>query len=140
VLDLFAGSGALGLEALSRGAGAAVFVDSGRASARIIRANAETLGYQDRSQVLVMSVPRALKLLHKQDRSFDLVFMDPPYARDTRTLMPTVAEQGLLRAGGLLVLEHDKRTEPPEQDAGLARLMSKAYGDTRLSIYHMEKR
>lgn len=138
VLDLFAGSGALGLEAISRGACGAVFVDSGQASARIIRANTEALGYEDRCQVLAMATPRALRLLQQQGRSFDVVFMDPPYALDTSTLLPAVVEHELLRADGLLTLEHDKRKPPPRQVAGLARLMCKVYGDTGLSIYHME--
>lgn len=140
VLDLFAGSGALGLEALSRGAAEGVFVDSGRSSARTIRANAEALGYEDRCQVLAMSVQRALGLLQKQARSFHVVFIDPPYALDTTTLLPATCEHRLLRDDGLLVLEHHKRVSPPDETAGLTRLMCKSYGDTGLSIYHLENK
>ena len=137
VLDLFAGSGALGLEAMSRGAEAAVLVDSAQAAVRAIRANAATLGYQDRCQVLAMAVPGALRLLQQQARSFHLIFIDPPYAMDTAALLPDIIQRRLLRAGGLLVLEHQKKTITVEP-SGLARLMSRAYGDTGLTIYQME--
>ena len=139
VLDLYAGSGALGLEALSRGAAAAVFVDSGQGCARIIKANAATLGYTDRCQVLTMDALRATRLLQKQGRAFDLLLADPPYDLDTGALLPAVVQGDLLRAGGLLVMEHCKGA-PPDETAGLALQLNKQYGDTGLSIYNVENR
>lgn len=138
VLDLYAGSGALGLEALSRGAAAAVLVDSGKGCARIIRANAAALGYDQRCQVMVMDAVRAVRLLQKQGRTFDLVLADPPYDLDTGSLLPAVAQGGLVRDEGLLVMEHRKGSPPDEPD-GLALLVNKQYGDTGLTIYHVDK-
>jgi 16S rRNA (guanine(966)-N(2))-methyltransferase RsmD len=105
VLDLFAGTGALALEALSRGAAHAVLVDYAEAAARVIQANLAPLGYQDRARVLRLDVARALRLLERQGARFDLVFVDPPY-RDSadplrvadllERLAPTLAPDGLI--------------------------------------------
>jgi 16S rRNA (guanine966-N2)-methyltransferase len=112
VLDLFAGSGALGLEALSRGAGQAVFVERARAPAAQLRANLERLGLEQRAEVLCMDAQRFLRQARPP---FDLVFLDPPFA-DAR--LASVAAG--LEAGGLLArdawiyLERDAASDPPE--------------------------
>lgn len=133
VLDLYAGSGALALEALSRGARAAVLVDQSRAALAVIRENTRALDVEDSVTVLPLRVDRALTTIQGP---FDLVFVDPPYA-DVRT--PTFAEvlgkvATLVTEGGLLVLEHAK-TDEPEPPAGLVLDRRRRYGDTTLSLF-----
>jgi len=127
VIDLYAGSGALGLEALSRGAARATFVDSDRDACRVIDANLAALGL--RGAVLCQDVRRALA---RERGVYDLVLCDPPYGEDVTGLAPQLRR--LLRANGLLVLEGSSRDEPPEL-AGLAIRTSRRYGSARLTLY-----
>lgn len=139
VLDLFAGSGALGLEALSRGAEAAVFVDHDRACAKVIRANAELLQLTDRCEVLAVRVAVGLQRIQASGQGFDLVLADPPYALDPAPLLDSLARSELLLPGALLVLEHPSKSAPPQVSGRLARDAVKRYGDTGLSFYHLEQ-
>ena len=124
VLDLFAGTGALGLEALSRGARRAVFVDRDLKTAR---ANAVALGFGDRAAFIERPVVEALK---KLDEKFDLVFSDPPYA-DEAAAWVWEAVRPKLNAGARVVLEHGKREAAPEE----GRVDQRRFGDTVVSIY-----
>lgn len=113
VLDLYAGSGALGLEAVSRGAARAVLVESGRAAAAACRANAERTRLAARVQVRAVPVRRYLAAGPPAD-GFDLVLCDPPYAdEDTDEVLATLAEPGWLAEDALVVLERDARSAPP---------------------------
>jgi 16S rRNA (guanine966-N2)-methyltransferase len=127
VLDLFAGSGAMGLEALSRGAGRATFVESDRDAARVITANLDKLGLH--GTVLQQDVVRALQgeRLH-----YDLVLCDPPYDYDRTRLAPHLSK--LLTADGLLVWETSSRQDPPEVP-GLQQRTSRTYGSARLTLF-----
>jgi 16S rRNA (guanine966-N2)-methyltransferase len=142
VLDLFAGTGALGIEALSRGATSATFVEQARPALRALRKNLDDLGLDPKARVLPMAVERALSSMPWGKGAFDVVFMDPPYAevRNGAFETPSLAravERSLaasMRAGGRLVLEHAKGALAPDV-AGLARESTRAYGDTALSFY-----
>ena len=127
VLDLFAGSGAMGLEALSRGAAHATFVESDRDAARTIDGNLEKLGL--RATVLRMDAVRALQ---QETRRYDLILCDPPYDFDAKRLTPLLAK--LLADDGLLVWETSSRDEPPEVP-GLAQRTTRTYGSTRLTLF-----
>jgi 16S rRNA (guanine966-N2)-methyltransferase len=127
VLDLFAGSGALGLEALSRGAAHATFVESDRDACRVIGANLDKLGL--RGTVLCQD---ALRALAQERRRYDLVLCDPPYDFDAGRLAPHLG--GLLTDGGLLVWETSGRLEAPEVP-GLRRRTTRRYGSARLTLY-----
>jgi 16S rRNA (guanine966-N2)-methyltransferase len=127
VLDLFAGSGAMGLEALSRGAAHATFVESDRDAARTIDANLDKLGL--RASVLRMDAVRALQ---QERRRYDLVLCDPPYDYDAARLLPHLAE--LLTDDGLLVWETSSRAPVPEVP-GLRQRTSRTYGSARLTLY-----
>ncbi len=106
VLDLFAGSGSLGIEALSRGADRTVFVESGRAAVRVLRENLHTLGCQESGEIIEMD---ALEFLRTESGTFDLVFADPPYSfPDTARLPELVFGGGFLTPGGYLVVEHTR--------------------------------
>lgn len=134
VLDLFAGTGALGIEALSRGAEHATFVEHDRRTAAVIRRNLETLGMEDRAQVLVRPVPAALAILQGP---YDLVLADPPYDwPGIRGLPAAVAATGILAPDGLLVLERRAGTPLPDPADGLRLERERRHGDTMLAIYH----
>jgi 16S rRNA (guanine(966)-N(2))-methyltransferase RsmD len=136
VLDLYAGTGALALEALSRGAERAVMVDHDREASRLCRENAEALGFGERAEVLAVPVVRAAPLLAQRSQPFDLVFADPPYAaRAVGDTLELVERHRLLAPGGTLVIEHDRREPAPERSAGLIRVDQRRFGDTRVSLY-----
>jgi 16S rRNA (guanine966-N2)-methyltransferase len=136
VLDLYAGTGALGLEALSRGAGRAVLVDSDREAQALCRLNTDGLGFTAQVELLSLPVARAVEQLRQQGQAFELIFADPPYAaRVVETVLVQVTGAQLLTAGGMLVVEHDKREEAPEAHAGLERVDQRRFGDTVASFY-----
>jgi 16S rRNA (guanine966-N2)-methyltransferase len=138
VLDLFAGSGALGIEALSRGAAEAVFVDRAAGCAARIRANLEALGLAERAQVLRSPVRSALPRLAAWDRPFDLVLLDPPYATDEASrVLPLLASPRLVNPGAVLVLETHRRHDPGPVE-GLRRIDERRYGDTLIARYQTE--
>jgi len=134
VLDLYAGTGALGLEAISRGAARAVLVDSGKEAVSLCRQNAQDLGFEERVAVMAMPVERAVEALARAGERFDLVFADPPYAAEvtTRTLERV---EPLLAPGGVCVVEHDKREAVPESVGRLGRTDARAFGDTRVAFF-----
>jgi 16S rRNA (guanine966-N2)-methyltransferase len=127
VLDLFAGSGALGLEALSRGAATAVLVDSDREACRTINANLDKLKL--RATVLCQDAVRAVAA---DRRTYDLIFCDPPYDYDRSRLAPRLAR--LLSQDGVLVWESSGRQEPPELP-DLTQRTSRKYGSARLTLF-----
>ncbi len=112
VLDLFAGTGALGLEALSRGAMEAVFIDKSREVRRVLKENISDLGFEAESSVIGGDGIVALKEFGESGRSFDLVFMDPPYAsRLLEKALSLFGEGELLAPDGVIVAEHAKGAE-----------------------------
>jgi 16S rRNA (guanine966-N2)-methyltransferase len=129
VLDLFAGSGALGLEALSRGAASAVLVESDREACRTINANLEKLKLH--ATVLCRDVVRAVAA---DRRTYDLILCDPPYDYDRSRLAPQLAR--LLSEDGVLVWESSGR-EPPPQFEGLIERTSRKYGSARLTLFEL---
>ena len=138
VLDLFAGTGALALEALSRGARSAVLVDSDRGAIRLCKGNAEALGFGDRTRIIAAPVARALKLLQREGAGFDLIFADPPYAaRAVLQTLGAIEAASLCRPGGRVCIEHDKRETAPESGGLLSRIDQRRFGDTVVSIYRV---
>jgi 16S rRNA (guanine966-N2)-methyltransferase len=127
VLDLFAGSGAMGLEALSRGAASATFVESSREACRVIGANLDKLRLK--GAVLCQDAVRAAQA---EKRTYDLVLCDPPYDFDPERLAPHLAR--LLRDDGLLVWESAGRRDPPEVP-GLEQRTSRKYGSARVTLF-----
>jgi 16S rRNA (guanine(966)-N(2))-methyltransferase RsmD len=134
VLDLYAGSGALALEALSRGAERATCVESDRAAGDALLGNAEACGFAGRVELLRLEVERALKRLPRG--AFDLAFLDPPYAVGPEAALATL--EALLAPGARVVAEHDRRRPPADRFGRLALADRRAYGDTGISIYRLE--
>ena len=131
-LDLYAGSGAVGLEAMSRGAGVVTAVESDRRTARLVRDNATTLGFR-KVEVLAQAVG---KVLGQHPRApYDVVFADPPYPLENAELEQVLAllvSHEWLAAGSLLVVERSARSVEPAWPAGLVRDRTKQYGETVL--------
>ncbi|SFB11832.1 16S rRNA (guanine966-N2)-methyltransferase [Amycolatopsis marina] len=134
VLDLYAGSGALGLEALSRGAGEAVFVEADRSAVEVLRGNIAAVGLGGRvrhgrvDQVLAESAPDSAA-------PFDLVLADPPYAvggAELTAMLAALPRGGWVAAGGLVVVERAERDGEPDWPSGFDPLRSRRYGDTAL--------
>lgn len=133
VLDLYAGTGAIGIEALSRGAEHADFVDMGREPAAVIRDNLRSTGFDGKGRVHQMPVDR---FIERASEPYDLIFMDPPYA-DPKIIptLETLASSKLVQSGSIVVLGHSPRVEPPDQVGHFEALRHRCHGDTCFSIY-----
>ncbi|MGD0981887.1 MAG: 16S rRNA (guanine(966)-N(2))-methyltransferase RsmD [Solirubrobacteraceae bacterium] len=131
VLDLFAGSGALGIEALSRGAAHATFVDRARPAIAAITRNLEQLGLRERAQITQLDV----RVLEPHSASYDLVFVDPPYGEAT-DLGPLLERElpAQLAPGGRVVSESDRRAP---LELGLPTIRERRYGDTLIRIHQL---
>lgn len=158
VLDLFAGAGTLGIEALSRGAARAVFVDSSRTAARFLRRNLEELGLAKVADVHVDDAVRfAARIGGKADHPgrssrqiptddvpgrirFSWIFLDPPYAGGLAEAALAALGGGVepvLADGGVVVVEHDRRTPPAQRHGLLVKADCRRYGDTELTFYRV---
>ncbi len=139
VLDLFAGSGNLGIEALSRGAHRAVFVDESKLCRKIIQDNLSKTRFTENNLVLTMEVTQALALLKEKGEKFDLVFMDPPY--NMNFLVKTLQKLDvfdIMKDDGIVACEHHEDEVAPDKVGHLSKVRTKAYGDTVFSFYVMD--
>jgi 16S rRNA (guanine966-N2)-methyltransferase len=138
VLDLFAGTGALGLEALSRGARRVVFVERDRHALTTLRENLRELKCEDRSVVVAADVCTGLRRLAVSvapEDKFSWVFMDPPYANETEAILCELGERELLAGCAVVIVEHDRRHRPPPSVGALFLTDRREYGETELSFY-----
>jgi 16S rRNA (guanine(966)-N(2))-methyltransferase RsmD len=141
VLDIFAGTGNLGIEALSRGAGYAVLIDSHRESAEIIRKNLESTGFAGRAKVVVQDAAAAVKWLARSEAPFHLVFIDPPYHEGhTQSILELLAASPLIDPGTTVVAEFSSKEEIPCRFGNLQETERKVYGDTTLSFLTISDR
>ncbi|MGY4689714.1 16S rRNA (guanine(966)-N(2))-methyltransferase RsmD [Salibacterium sp. K-3] len=140
VLDLYAGTGNLGIEALSRGVEQADFVDKHPQAVRVIKQNLHTTGVEEDTNVYRNDAGRALTVLQKKGRSFDYIFMDPPYADDPiPVLLETISDGLLLHENGTVVCEHHASAVLPVRAGRLEHKTVRKYGDTSITIYRMEE-
>lgn len=135
VLDLYAGTGALSLEALSRGAARATLVERDREALRYIGLNVKALGFTEQVRVMAAPVERALRTLREEGARFPLVFADPPYAQVRLTETLAGLAEGLLTQDALVVFEHAASEDAPDEVPGFIREDQRAFGDTRISLY-----
>lgn len=133
-LDLYAGAGGVGIEALSRGAVRVLFIDDSRDSLQAVRKNIEQTGFGGRTQVIAM---RAETFLKKTEERFDVVFLDPPYTLEQGPLLELVSDSGILKPGAVVVAEHFKKQKSPAQSGALVLFREAQYGDTVLAFYKM---
>lgn len=136
VLDLFAGTGSVGLEALSRGAATATFVERDRRAVGMIRSNLESLKLGARARIVAADVLQALPRLEASGETFDCIFLDPPYGGDLAPrCIEMLARGGLLSENGVLVTQAFHKTRLPDQVGGLRRVWHRRYGETSLALY-----
>jgi 16S rRNA (guanine966-N2)-methyltransferase len=136
VLDLYSGSGAIGLEALSRGMDQAVLVDASRAAVHIIRENVSSLGCEDRCRILCMKDFRALAWLHEKGMQFDLVYLDPPYRKQrNREVLAYLDEHQMVKQGGRVVIEALKEEDYHEPAGSLSYYKESVYGIMKITYY-----
>jgi 16S rRNA (guanine966-N2)-methyltransferase len=128
VLDAYAGTGAIGIEALSRGAGHVTFIESDPRALKLIQENLQRCGVSDRYAIIRTRVASGL------NGSFDLAVLDPPYEEPDLSL-PVAAVTPAMNPGGMIVLEHARRRVPPEPVDGLARTRTLTSGDSALTFY-----
>jgi 16S rRNA (guanine966-N2)-methyltransferase len=134
VLDLFAGTGALGIEAISRGAEEAVFVEQGKGALTVLKGNLKALGLKSRAWVLPLSAKRGIAILGEQGAVFNLIFIDPPYGKGlAEQTLEEIVNKGILAAAGVIVVEHSSRDEIV-LPLGLALSQQRRYGDTTVSF------
>ena len=136
-LDLFAGTGAVALEAVSRGAARAVLCDQSRAACACIRENIRRLDCAESARLLEMPAERAIPLLQRENAQFDLIYLDPPYAVDLTPVLAALRGASLLAPGGLVIAEHGADTQP-QPPAGWRLSRRKDYRDTALTFYEEE--
>jgi 16S rRNA (guanine(966)-N(2))-methyltransferase RsmD len=137
VLDLFAGTGAFGFEALSRGAASAVFVERNRRVCGLIAETSRRLGVESQVRILAMDAIDAMRRLDKEGARFDFIFLDPPYESEwiARTLSDPMFPN-LLESEGVFIVEKricDRETQPPQ---GFEKRFSRKYGEVLLEIFH----
>ena len=141
VADLFAGSGALGLEALSRWGGTALFVASSRTAVDCLRKNIGLLKMEERTRVIQRDLSQGGRFLNKVGGPFDLIFMDPPYGQGwSELIIPSLLSLPILEEKGVLVLEHDLSEPIPEKVGNWRIEDQRRYGKTRVSFYNSMKR
>ena len=139
-LDLYAGSGAIGFEAASRGAARVTFVESVRPRADAIRKAVEAIGVTAGTEVHCADAGMFLRKASGAGDRYDIVFADPPYgSEEIGKVLPLIAEYGILDAGGVLLAEHARKKQVPERVGSLMRMKQYRYGDTMLSLYRNEE-
>jgi len=139
-LDLYAGTGAVGIEALSRGARMVYFVESSAAAAGLIAGNLKSLGIADGFQIVKAEAGKALRQLEAAANAVDFVFLDPPYSMQDEygKALKALAESKLLRERSRVIAEHEKRFDPGERFGELRRYRTLVQGDAALSFYRRQ--
>lgn len=138
VLDLFAGSGSLGIEALSRGAQSAVFSDQSDKSVEIIKKNLEHTKFLDNSEVYLGDAQLILKKLSQQSKKFDIIFLDPPYKNEIiPKILQALEVNNVLEDRVLIIAETDISDELPEEIGTLIVSKKQNYGKTKLTFFRV---
>jgi len=135
VLDLFAGTGNLGIEALSRGATRTVFVEKEKLAIDLIKKNLSHCGFDDRFHIITSEVERAIRHLHRKGDVFDFIFMDPPYRRGlVQKTLGILQAHPLHHEDSILVIEHDRRETLSESTEGWVLVRKRPFRDTVVSF------
>ncbi|MCM3726066.1 16S rRNA (guanine(966)-N(2))-methyltransferase RsmD [Neobacillus cucumis] len=135
-LDLFAGSGGLGIEGLSRGLEKVIFIDRESKAIHVIQENIKACKFEDKSEVYRNDADRALKALIKRGISFDYIFLDPPYKKQQLvSLMEKMDHQNLVKTEGIIVCEHSFDVELPQKVGRFNQIKHEKYGIITVTIY-----
>jgi len=139
-LDLYAGCGAIGIEAASRGAGRIVFVEAVRSRAGAIHEDIEKIGFGDRAEIHCEQAETFLRRISRSGEQYNIIFADPPYdSEEIEKILPLIEEYGILDARGVIVCEHSKKKKVPNKIGTLACKKHYHYGDTMLALYRKEE-
>jgi len=139
-LDLFAGSGNVGIEALSRGASEVIFVDRSPRSIGIIESNLQTLGLSDRATLMRIDAWTAIKRMGSRHEKFSVIFVDPPYRQGILlSTLIALSASNLLEDDGVIIVEHFHKEELPKEVPGLTRDREIRHGESKLSFFLKEK-
>lgn len=140
ILDLFSGSGGMGIEFLSRGAKSCYFIDEDANSIKIIKENLVKTKLIDKSLVYKNSVDRAIKILGNKNLKFDYIFLDPPYDRNyVVKVIKNIVDENLLSDSGKVIIEHETKLELLDKYYNLFKADYRKYGDTSVSFYKKEE-
>ena len=135
ILDLFSGTGSLGIEALSRGAREVSFVEKSSVSLKLLKKNINNCGYSDKSKILREDVFFALKRMGRMKLTFDFILADPPFKQNLRNKIVTHVEKSrILGQESLLILEHESH-DPDHEDHGLVMIKQRQFGHCIISVY-----
>ncbi len=135
-VDLYAGTGTVGLEALSRGASRAIFVEPNDLRISTIKKNADEFGFREKALVVRSRAYEFLEKSSSKKKSFDIFFVDPPYhSEEIRRVLPLIGEKGLLNKSGVVIVEHFFKKEIPDTAGELKINRNYRYGDTMLTFY-----
>jgi 16S rRNA (guanine966-N2)-methyltransferase len=138
-LDLFAGTGSVGIESLSRGASLAIFVEHDRKIVRILRENIALAGFSDRAEVYCLDVIKALKVIDKAKGEFDIVYIGAPYGSPLlEGTLKALSDSNIVDGDGVVVAEHGIRDRVADSYGKLVKFRDARYGDTVLSFYSAE--
>jgi len=136
VLDIFAGTGNMGFEALSRGSSKAVFIEKNRKAVSVIEKNARNLDCVSMIHIIKKDVFKAIDDLSKERDAFDIIFMDPPYnANIEKSVLLAILNADILDRQGVVVVEHDYKNEMPNNVEELIKIDTRKYGNTGISLY-----
>lgn len=138
-LDLYAGTGSIGLEALSRGASGVTLVDSFSGATQLINRNVEKLGYESKARVYEMKVEKAIGKFDRRDRRFDVAFLGPPYDEGlAEETLNQLAGKNVVRRGGLVAVEVFFKNDLADHYGDLAKIKESEYGQNKLYFYRRE--
>lgn len=139
ILDLFAGTGSLGIECLSRGASKCTFVDVSRESIALVKSNIKKARFENESEVLNLDFKDAISKLKIKNNKFDVIFMDPPYYKDMFIdALEKIDNANILEEDGIIIVEHDTKDKFPEEIGSLEKSRDKKYGNTTLTFYKLK--
>lgn len=135
-LDLFAGTGGIGIEAYSRGASRVVFIDESAKSIKILKSNLDKLGISEKVEVHNTDYLNAINKLAYDNKKFDIIFIDPPYLKGyEQNALTQISECKMLADEGIIIVEHDLKDKMPESTGKLKLTRQNKYGNTMLSFY-----
>jgi len=135
-LDLFAGTGSVGIEALSRGAREVFFVERDYKIAEVLKKNLHDLGFEGENRILKMDFAKAIKSLSGEERKFDIIYIDPPYGSGfSLQSMELLAEFDILKDNGIVLVEHFHKDRLQENFRSLKLFRVRKFGDTCISIF-----
>ncbi len=136
VLDIFAGTGSLGIEALSRGARLCYFIEYNRSAVTVLSRNLANIAGSDRSEIFTVDALKALQIISKRDKRFDLVFLDPPYSGNLyQPVLDFLCASGILSPEAIVVAECSARNPLNESYGNLRHVARRVYGDTALELF-----